>query len=385
MTAAGCKWGWRAAAALALGAWCAHGGPALAQATADGGAAATTEAAGAQPGAASALDFDAPDTDVEMAPTELGVRFTPGMAKAIARQMARQMKGRYDLTDAQQQQAQEILSKNLMKMAQSTQRISRDSWELFMENMIANEGSFGREDGQRWAKMMTEFVPEMKKFMTTSASQIGKHLTLSQRLKLSAEMAAVSAGVATFEERMKRWSNGDMPDMANPFFDAPRSDAARRDERRASARRETEEVSRARARADRRLEWETNVEDRWSAFCEMAIEYYEFNEAQAKSAKVILKECLERAKQVKSPDWLERMRRNRTAAGLGGGLGRQYREGPWMWQIDREYEELLKPLQDLGRELRTRIDELADSTQREKAASRVRQRLEDSGMDVQTD
>src|SRR5262245_25862282 len=157
------------------------------------------------------LNFEAPETEIEMKPTEVGVRFTPGIAKAIARQMSRDMKGRYDLSDDQVTEAQEILTRNMMKLAQSQQKAGRDAWELFMENVIANDGAFAKADGQRFAKLMNQMMPELKGFMITSASQIGKTMTLTQRLKLTGEMAALSAGFVGFEERMKKWEKGEVP------------------------------------------------------------------------------------------------------------------------------------------------------------------------------
>ena len=328
------------------------------------------------------LNFEAGETEVEMKPTEVGVRFTPRMAQGIAKTMAREMRSRYDLSDEQVSQAQEILSRNMMKMAQDTQKKGRDIWELFMENMIANDGSFSKGDAQKWGRMMDEFLPEMKKFMTTTASQVGKTMTLSQRLKLTAEMSAVSAGFIGFEERMKRWSKGEAPDMANPFVDATpertKADAAR-DER---GGKESEEVRRARVRAERRLDWEVDVESRWTSYVESAIEYYKLSDAQATSARAILKECLERAKAVKTPDWQDRLRRNRTAANVSGKMAKLFREGPWMWQLDREYEELLRPLQDVGKDLRNRVDELAETSQRANAAEQARAQLAKSGMEM---
>lgn len=349
---------------------------------------AQSDAPASQPGSAAEksgfgpLNFEADETEVEMKPTEVGVRFTPRMAQGMAKAMAREMRGRYDLSDEQVEQAQEIISRNMMKMAQDTQKKGRDIWELFMENMIANEGAFSKEDAQKWGKLMEDFLPEMKKCMTTTASQIGKTMTLSQRLKLTAEMSAVSAGFIGFEERMKRWSKGEVADMANPFFDGGADRRKSETARDSQTAKESEDVRRARARADRRLDWEVDVESRWSSYVEAAIDYFKLSETQATSARAILKECLERAKAVKTPEWQERLRRNRTAAGMSGKMAKNFREGPWMWQLDREYEELLRPLQDIGKDLRNRVDELAESSQRATAAEQARAQLAKSGLEM---
>lgn len=331
------------------------------------------------------LNFDAPaPTQVEMAPTEFGLRFTPGMAKAIGRQMAREMGRQYEFTPEQQEKAQGIIAANMMKLAQQNQRAGREAMELFMENMIANDGSFAKDDGQRWAKLMRPMLADFRESAGQTASQIGQHLTLSQRLKLTRDMVLFSAGISVFDGRLKSWEKGELGEFANPFFEMDEKEEKSRRTATQDAAQDPKavEVSRAERRAGRRMEFDTNVEGRWKSYVESAIAYYGFSEAQATSARTILKDFLERARQIQSDEWKSRMRRNRTAAVMSGRLASDYRDGPWMWQLDREYEELLRPLQDLGRELRTRVDELADSTQRARAAEKARGQLSDNGYEL---
>ncbi len=345
-----------------------------------GRAAGEPDPAAPAPTSSPALDFEMPSTQVEMKATELGVRFTPGMARAIASQLSRQMQSEYTLTDEQTRECREIVGRNLMKLAQDTQRAGRESIELLMESMIANDGNMPRADAQRWAKVSRPVVEDVKKFMMTTASQCGKVMTLSQRLKLTAEMAAVSAGFVVFEERMNRWEQGGAPEFANPFFEGGRGE--RRSAPSADGSEERAELRRARQRAERRMEWETGVERRWNEYVEAAITYYGFDEKQTTSARAIVRQALEQARAVRTDEWQERFKLNRTTASLSQRLPRAAREGPWMWQLDREYEELLKPLQEIGRDLRARIDDLADSAQRERARSGSRDELGRTGLSL---
>jgi hypothetical protein len=301
-----------------------------------------------------ALDFSTPDTNVEMKPTEIGVRFTPEIAGAIAKQMARGMRHQYELDDDQTARAQEVFHKNLMKLAHKTQSTGRDAIELMMANMIANDGSFTKADGQRWAGMTRKVMPDIKEFMTTSAAQIGKTMTISQRLKLTAEMAGVSAGVVAFESRLKRWEQGDLPDMANPFMEMDEEE----EKKAAQQSGESAEVTRARRRAEQRLEWETNVEHRWTEYVESAIKFFEMNESQEASARAILAESLERARQIRSDDWIARMKRNRTSAGMA------------------------RRLPDTISEVRGRIDGIVETPQREKAMTKVRDEMKRMGYEM---
>lgn len=309
---------------------------------------------------------------------DIGVRFTPQMAQAISKQMTRQMKRRYELDDAQVESIQAIMERQLIKVVARNAEAGRDLIEKMMATMIENDGRFPKETAQEFAKDIKPLLPAIKDFFKESSAEVSKQMTVKQRMKLTGDMAGVTAGFAIFENRMKRWEEGKVGDNANPFFDSADRDPDKVEE--PADPNENPEYGRARRNVERWIEWQVEIDRNWEQYVTRAIEYYELNEEQANSARAILKECQERAKAIKTDDWRKRLKDNRITQQLSWGLKGDYGVGPWQNKLESEYERLLKPLKDLDAQFKKRIDALADSNQRAKADGVVRKQLSEKGV-----
>lgn len=318
---------------------------------------------------------------VEMKPTEFGVRFTPGMANAIATQLSRQMTRRYDLSPEQATHSQEVIAQGMMRLAQETQNSGRDAIEFMMETMIANDGMFPAESAQKFAKMMQPVLPAIEKFMNDSGKLISSKMTMKQRLKFTADSAGAMAGLGLFKSRMEKWEKGEVKGNVNPFMD--REEEARPA---ASNPNEKNEVSRARRRADRTMQWQVdNAVNDWQQYVDRAIAYYELNESQTAAAKAILKDCQDRASAVRTTAWRQKLKDNRTRLYLTYEIGPEYSSGPWMAQINREYDDLMHPVNDLYTDLQRRVDGLPTTEQRIRARQRAREEFDKLGVPLPGD
>lgn len=315
-------------------------------------------------------------------PTALGIRFTPAMARAISLQVTRGMEPRYELEDDQVGEIRTIFQKHLMKLAHENAESGRDLIEMMLETMIENDGRFPRETAIRFAKKMKPLIPALNEFFAQTAAEIGRTMTIKQRLKLTKDMAGMTAGMVVFENRMKRWEEGKVGNNANPFFDPADEDPAQ-------AQPEPEDPNehpdhrRARREVERSWEWEVNRSRGWKRYVDQAIEYYGLDEAQSAAARAILKDCQERAKAIRTPDWRSRLKENRIAKRLSWRLGSKYGQGPWMYQLDQEYEKLMKPLKDLGEELKRRIERLPTTSQRQAARDAARKVFGERGVKLE--
>jgi len=112
---------------------------------------------------------------------------------------------------------------------------------------------------------------------------------------------------------------------------------------------------------------------------ESTIQYYKLDETQRKSAESILREMEDRAKQVQTDEWKARILLNRTKLNLSY-RGMNLWSTPWMWQLEREYEDLLKPIKDLTRELQDRLETLPTTEQRRAAEARITEEFAKRGM-----
>jgi len=327
------------------------------------------------------------DKDTLMKPTEIGVRFTPDMARAIGIAMTREMKPRYDLSDDQVKGVQDVISHQMMRLVRDNEKTGRDMIEFMVETTIANGGSFPKEAAVKFAKMSKPIVPALRKFFKNSAAEIGKKLTIKQRLKLTGDMAAATAGLAVFENRMKRWKKGKVGDYANPFYDSD-DNAPPDDEDGPVDPNESPEHKKARRRVERyTLDYQLNVDDRWDDYVDQAIAYYQFDEAQKASARAILKDCKTRAKMIKTPQLRHAIKENLILQNMAYTVAKNkdsrlkdFNRGPWMYHLYSSYEKLKKPLSELTKELKRRIDGLPTTQQRAAAREAARKAFAEKGV-----
>lgn len=316
-----------------------------------------------------------------MKPTEVGFRFTPRMAKAISKKFTKEMKRRYELDDKQTDDVSDIISYRLMKLVHENATTGRDLLETMTETMIENDGEFPKESAIEFAKMSKPIIPAIKGFLADASTDIGKTMSMKQRLKLTGDMAAATAGILIFESRMKRWEEGKVSDGANPFWDS----ADQNPETATSQPEDSDEhpeYRKARKNVERWIEWQINIDNRWEEYVDQATDFYDFKEAQINAAKAILKDCRDRAKVIKTPEWKATLKQNRIAQRLTWKTGgRGYSQGPWMFKLETAWEEMLQPLNDLEKELKTRIEEIPDSTQRAKAMEELQDAFKKNGME----
>ena len=319
------------------------------------------------------------DEEIEMKATEFGIRFTPELANAMSKQFVRAMKDRYSLDEGQADELRPIIAKELMRVAQRTAKDGRDVIENMVATMVENDGRIPKEEQTAFAKSMKPILPEIKDFFKRTAGQVSQRMTVSQRLKFTGDMAGVTAGFGILENRMKKWEEGKHSEFGNPFFDPADRDGKTETAEEPEDPNESTEHRRARQNVERWIDFQINVDREWEEYVKRAIEFYKLNESQSASARAILKDMQDRAKAIKTDAWRKSIVENRIARQMSYREGAEVSQGPWMFRLENEYEQALKPMKDLDRELKSRIESLPDSKQRETALEAVRKKLDEKG------
>jgi hypothetical protein len=322
---------------------------------------------------------DRPDAAVEMKPTEIGIRFTPKMAQAISTTFMREMKSRYELDDNQAEAIQPILTAQFVKLVSENAVAGRDLIEKMIETAIEHRGSFPKESARELGKLAQPMMPALRGFFTETSGKIGRKMTVGQRVKLTVDMAAAAAGLAIFESRMKRWSEGKVGDGANPFWDPADHDPSKAEPKPEDPN-EHPDHRRARVSSQRQVEWQINIDQKWENYVDRAVEYYRLTETQQTAARAILEDCLDRAQRIKTPEWQAGLTENRIARRLAWSLGPAVSQGPWMFAVESDYKKLRKPLTDLDEELKRRLDDIVNSQQMAAARESVRKALAEKGV-----
>ncbi|RIK66223.1 MAG: hypothetical protein DCC65_10445 [Planctomycetota bacterium] len=315
-----------------------------------------------------------------MKPTTLGLRLTPEIAGAMSRKIVENMSREYELSPDQAASIENIFQQRLMRFAHENEKTGQRMIEFMMATMIENDGRFPRDKAQEFAKMAKPMLPNLKQLVSDIGADVGKEMSMSQRLRFTGDMTKAAAGITIFETRMKRWEEGTVGENANPFWDPSEKDPSAVQTDSGEDPNEHPDLKRARLEVERWSLWEVNIDGEWPEYVKRAGEYYEFDEKQKTAAEAILKQCQERAGAIKSPEWTDRVKKNRIARRLTRRSRDEIREGPVAFALDQEYERLRRPLQELDAEFKRRIDELPDARQRAAAKDAARQMLSDRGM-----
>ncbi len=319
-----------------------------------------------------AEEENAPATGKDvMRPTDVGLRFTPGMARVISRMIAKEALGRqYGLDEDAQGKAADRIARQLMDMAHKNAGQGQKFFEFAVESLLENHGRFTPESGKRWAELSKPMLPSIREFMNKTAEDLRPLIPPARQMQFAGDMMKASLGIDLYEKKMERWAQGKVTAGENPFDERIEETPAE------SRPGETREVADARRQAEGSVKWESTR--RWRQLVDSAISYYRLDETQKKSAESMLREMEDRAKQVCNDEWRARIVLNRTKLNLSH-RGMQLWNTPWMWQIDREYEDLLKPVRELTRELQDRLETLPTESQRQAAAARVAEGFEKVG------
>jgi hypothetical protein len=315
--------------------------------------------------------------DDVMKPTSHGVRMTPGLARAITRAMARNgvLTGAFGLEESQSDEAAEKIARRIMTAAHKDSEMGQQFFEYAMEALIENNGRFTPETGKRWAELSKPLVPHFREMMTGIAQDVREMLPPAKQAGFAGKMLAMSMAIDAYEKRMDRWLEGKVDENENPFDDPKREERRKAEASATSNPGESREMREARQRTER--EMDRAAGGGWRDYVNRAAEYYNFTEAQKQSAESILREVEERASQVKNEEWKVKAMANRMKRNMPG-LGAMW-NSPWQWRLDREYEELTKPLRDLTRDLQDRLDEIPTSEQRQAAQDRMATKLAEKG------
>lgn len=320
------------------------------------------------------------DEEDSLKPTEIGVRFTPEIAGAMSRKFVNEMKPRYGLDDKQAEEITDVMQRQFMKFARSNSTLGRDMIELMMATAIENDGMFPKVEAMKFGGMATQFTSKLKDFFTEAAGEIGKQMTVKQRLQFTGDVGLASAGLLTFENRMKKWEEGKVSGRANPFFDMPEDKGEEGKEAEPVDPNESPAHRKARKDVERSSRWTMERDQNWSKYLDQAAKFYGFSETQLTSGKAILKDCQERAKAIKTPTWRVAVKEIHIAQQLSYGAGEQISQGPWMRSLDEALKKLNQPMLDLEDEFKRRVDSLADSTQRAMSRESVRKAFAEKGV-----
>jgi hypothetical protein len=295
------------------------------------------------------------------------VRFTPEMARGLARRYTRQvLMRRYELDEKKADELAEPVARRIMAMAHAHDDRGGEFVEFVMSQAIRAEAE-GRsgagmtpEVAKGIAERILPMLPAVRDLVRDVGNDIRPKLPFKQQFKLMGDMAIAGTAINAFEQNLHRWERGEVDPFGDPFRsqEAPQKEADGT----------TQQLKRARKSAADHIEsaWKP-----WAAYVEDVKKLYDLDASQAATADSLLREYTERASHLAADQqWRDRMYQNRLWYSLMQNL-RMSHANPLWFRLEDQLPELMDPIARLELELKRRLDELPTVAQRAAADQKV--------------
>lgn len=312
----------------------------------------------------------------------VGVRFTPGMARGISRQL-QSFLNRYEMPADKMDEASEKIARRIMEAAHAMDGRGQELLMRFVEEQLAGQleggvlggGFMPPKFGKEFADRTLELTPAIKNFMRGYAQDIRPMLPFKQQLKFAAEMMAACAGVDAFEQTMHKWSSGEIQDFEDPFRSKRE---IKKDENGQS-----EELRNAHKITQKQLD--DLAESEWDQYVQNFKKFYGLDAPQCTTADSILREYKQRAEQRKrDATWRERYYRDRMWLNIFHRVPNGWSH-PVRLLLEDDQEDAVSWKETLGKELKTRLDTIPTGSQRRNADERIENALRENGIVLEGD
>ena len=262
----------------------------------------------------------------------------------------KQIKTRYSLNEQQDAYTRKLMAKRVKGFLDKHESEVR---RLLMEVMMARTSGKPPtpEQMKGWAQRALPIYEDAKKEILTANDDWREILDSKQQKIHDFDMKLAHANFAQTDERIHRWAEGG--------FDAERDGFVRRRHTRGTP---------------------PNITDFWETYVNRFIESYKLDADQTATARAILKDCRGRARsyeQTHKAEIVEARKRFSDA--------RQQGDQDRVNEIQKELVELNRPISDLFKELRERLDQIPTAQQRrhreeaiERSREKLRQRIEEN-------
>ena len=311
-----------------------------------------------------------------MRPTKRGVRLTPGMAEVFSRAwLANEVEQEVALSDDQRERLTKTMAKQAMKLAHQNGQAAQAFLEYWIESLPADHGRFEPRQGPEFAQRVRPLIPVMRDFYHGVGDEARSVLEPDQMKAMQAAVAKADRVLDRFEERMNRWGDGAAAEGGNPFDGLEEAAEARGTET------ATTRHSEPRRRAEDQVRWnmdQLGPKD-WRQFLANARRFFQFDDEQFARGQQLLGEYQGKARALMTRDWSEQVRRNRLKYFARSSFQEQAL-GPWVFHLEREYDEAVGPLRAMGQAFRRKVLALATEPQWSTALAEIAKAASEHGM-----
>jgi len=299
-------------------------------------------------------------------PTKHGLRLTPDMARALARQwLAERMDPAANVTHDQQNQLSESVAKRLMDLARDHQPQVQQLFDYTFQGVLSSRGQFTPETGQKLAEKASPLVPALHEFTDNVSQDARKILNPDEMTSFEKRLQREHNKIDNFDTKMQNWAQGRVAPGEQPFADL---DADSPEPNTGNQGGPTPAARRATRRATFTLS--SLGPPQWEQFLSGIKQLFNFDEDQTAKAGEILAKYKVQADQIMTPEWRKAIQQNRIKYNLRGALPPDA-NGPWIYHLDQEFNKIVAPVNELGEPFRKEILALVTDLQRAAVAENL--------------
>ena len=316
----------------------------------------------------------AKDDDL-MRPTRNGFRLTPEIVQLFSRQyVEKEVNKDLGLSNEQIEKLSKRFGERTMDMGHRHGEPMRDLIEYWMETLVTTRGQkISPEMVQELGRRGANFTPGLLDLFKGFADDARGELSEEQWGKYRKGLEEAKKDFDHLEQTLQRWSRGEL----KPGEDTLNGLEQEIDAKEGEAAREPPVMRRVKWQAD----YELNQIDpkRWRNYLTAAKEFFKFDAQQMVQGEELLAKYSAEAQSLMAGEWRERCRQNRMRYSMRWQIS-QENTRPWVFHLEREFEELAGPIKEVQTRFQAAVIALATTEQREAAAAPIRERADKHGM-----
>jgi hypothetical protein len=326
----------------------------------------------------------APTDEQLMQPTAHGIRLTPEMARAFSAAWLGENLGEHvTLTEDEQVKLSGAAAKRYMNLSRMHEREGAELIEFAIENLLASKGKFTAEMSTEFARRAMPHIPWAREFIEGVRDDAGKLLPPAKAAQVRERLTRPLRALGAFDAMMQRWSQGQFKEGDRPFIDSiEQADKALGDQKSPQAAPQTPAMRRAQRVAGYQIR--QIGPPSWREFLNGARRLFGFDAEQAAKAEKLLADYTAKAEAIMTPAWKSKLRQNRIRNSFQYTIPSDAL-GPWLFHLEKEYNELQQPVQDLEADFRQHVLGLATDQQRASVLTKVQEAAAGLGLTERID
>jgi hypothetical protein len=320
----------------------------------------------------------APGEEIMM-PTQGGLRFTPKLAKGMARAIA----GEFSDGPARDQLAG-LLEGRFQNMKEQHGQEAAVAIEHFYEAILSQEArgnlpdnnkakymSFDADAAREFSRKVSPGVKLLEEFWKGFPDDARQVVPEEKMQKVAENTREALEMTRRFQEKMDRWSRGEVKPNEGLLDGIDEDDIA------AEKSGQTKEY----IQAEQQVRWEVNRRSgtEWEWFLNQCTEVFKFDDAQKTAGKKLLQEYREKAAAITTKEWKAKALANRVRRHLRSLCPGQPLE-PWVFRLDQEYKQMTRPIEEMDVAFHRDVVALARTDQWEQMLAGLRKVATDHGM-----